>query len=201
MAVEQAASFDIFVEDNDPRGAWDESTDRNIIAFGATYHLTSVGGAWAALTFTGSKIWYFADRPDSHTSFGVSLDGGPMEMFSSYNAALMTGQLLFYASLSPGVHMINVTNIDDGRYTGMDRFVYVVADLGPPFPDVTATHPRVLLQIATHSPTRTVRQRHSGLTAGSQAGIILLAAALAIFAVLTGASWFSTGEYGHVTPT
>ncbi|EJD41340.1 hypothetical protein AURDEDRAFT_127093 [Auricularia subglabra TFB-10046 SS5] len=127
----EPTSQDVIVEDNDsaiqygPLDKWSESRDTNIIEFGTTYHLTGALGAWAAFSFSGTRIWYYADRLDNHGNFGASIDGGPSAVYSSFNTALLKGQLLFYAQVPPGRHTLNITNLEDTKVVGLDRFVYV----------------------------------------------------------------------------
>lgn len=192
----EPTSQDVIVEDNDsliqygPSDKWSESRDTNIIEFGTTYHLTGALGAWAALSFSGTRIWYFADRLNNHGNFGASIDGGPTAVYSSFNTALLKGQMLFYAQLPPGRHTINITNLEDTKVVGVDRFVYrplgIDADSLSTTTSGAGAGPTPGRQQSDNQEQSQTSSR-SSLSAGAYVGIGLASGAIALLLVLVGA--------------
>lgn len=192
--MEQPTAQDVVVEDNDPsivyKGEWNVGTDPTLYT-GESYHNTGQVGAWVAFPFTGSFIFYISDKNNDHGAFGVSIDNGPQTVLSSFNAELLKQQVLFSQAVSPGPHVINITNLD-ARFTGLDQFAY------RPLPpdDPTSTPSSVIATTPSRSPAE--RPTDSGLpvadTADSDAplptgayvGIGLGAAAVLILLAAAG---------------
>ncbi|EJD38487.1 hypothetical protein AURDEDRAFT_139533 [Auricularia subglabra TFB-10046 SS5] len=189
----EPTSQDVVVEDNDPTiqygppGIWGQSTDKSIIDSGTTYTdtpATGALGAWAAFSFNGTRIWYFADRFNTHGNFGASIDGGPMAVYSSWNAALATGQMLYYAQLPPGGHTLNITNLDNTKVIGVDRFVYRPLGVDAS-PTSSIPQPDSSLGSQTQTSAPAAPKAHAALSPGAYIGIGFAAGVLALLLALS----------------
>lgn len=60
-----------------------------------------------------------------HGNFSVAIDDLPLSIGSSYNRGYQIPQSLFDQALEPGQHVINVTNLEDGKGMTLDFFACV----------------------------------------------------------------------------
>ncbi|EJD32557.1 hypothetical protein AURDEDRAFT_178354 [Auricularia subglabra TFB-10046 SS5] len=120
---------DILIEDDDerhvsyyPAGAWEFLSESKYHA--STYHMTSTPGAYMTFTFSGSFVEYYSDLHNDHGAFTASLDGEVVFSASSQSKTLLEQRVLFSSAVSPGHHVLTITNGKDMRVTGVDYFVY-----------------------------------------------------------------------------
>ncbi|EJD45422.1 hypothetical protein AURDEDRAFT_165637 [Auricularia subglabra TFB-10046 SS5] len=122
---------DVVVEDDDlvhvtysPESAWKAVQDQPENYRSGSYHKTSVSGATATISFTGSFIAYYSDYNYNHGNFVVALDGVVISQLSTHNTYLIKQQLIFGTFVSDGTHNLAITNTEDGHIVGVDYFVY-----------------------------------------------------------------------------
>lgn len=60
-----------------------------------------------------------------HGNFSVAIDKLPLLIGSSYNRAYRIPQSLFDHALEPGPHVVNVTNLEEGKAMTVDFFACV----------------------------------------------------------------------------
>ncbi|EJD46805.1 hypothetical protein AURDEDRAFT_151531 [Auricularia subglabra TFB-10046 SS5] len=122
----------VVVEDDDtaqvayyPAGAWGFRTGGpNSTYHGKSYHLTSAPGAYLTFTFTGSFVAYYSDLNHDHGDFTVSLDESTVFFGTSYSPSLVEQRVLFSTAVSPGRHILTITNSQNATTTGVDYFSY-----------------------------------------------------------------------------
>jgi hypothetical protein len=105
-----------------PLDAWFRDDDP-VGYTGASYHLTYEYNASAIFTFSGISVWLYADKNFDHGLFSVRVDGGVPALIEGQTAAHEGPMALFHSgSLEPGLHTINVTNLEGLRALGIDYF-------------------------------------------------------------------------------
>lgn len=65
---------------------------------------------------------FYADRNFDHGPFSASIDGGAATMFSSYSAVYTDTNALFSRAVSPGHHVLTITNAAAGTGLGVTYF-------------------------------------------------------------------------------
>ncbi|EJD46823.1 hypothetical protein AURDEDRAFT_113637 [Auricularia subglabra TFB-10046 SS5] len=122
----------VIVEDDDashvsyhPPEAWDSAKGADHQMFhGTSYHVTHAADAYLIFIFNGTYVEYYSDSNFDHGDFLVSVDGKQPVTRNSYAPSWTEGPALFTATLEPGPHTLRLTNIVDGKFTGLDYFVY-----------------------------------------------------------------------------
>ncbi|KAH7101497.1 hypothetical protein BKA62DRAFT_177798 [Auriculariales sp. MPI-PUGE-AT-0066] len=106
-----------------PEGAWLPNTNSTLYTNGS-YWITDTNGARAELAFTGTEVWFYADKNSDHGTFNAMIDDGPPTTILGYNDQLISQTLLFYARVEPGEHVLSLVNLD--KVLGIDYFACVL---------------------------------------------------------------------------
>ncbi|EJD46833.1 hypothetical protein AURDEDRAFT_164282 [Auricularia subglabra TFB-10046 SS5] len=149
-----------------PPNGWDDRHGAGFEMFhGSSYHVTAVAGGYVRFTFNGSYVAYYSDLNSDHDNFRVSVDGASAGTASSYASSWTNGsRLLFSTPLSPGPHVLTITNVKGGAWTGLDYFMYLPATV----PRSTSTRaPATPTPTSTSSSTRITRTTTSSTTSTS----------------------------------
>ncbi|KAJ3984758.1 hypothetical protein F5890DRAFT_1514962 [Lentinula detonsa] len=114
------ASFNLTVEDSSPlisyspAGAWFDSPSNDTLLSsysGSSYHTTSIQGATATITFSGTAITIFGGHRPNYGTFQISVDGQNVVASESSAGQDVVQQILGTASgLSNGKHTAVITS-------------------------------------------------------------------------------------------
>ncbi|KAH7103360.1 hypothetical protein BKA62DRAFT_696675, partial [Auriculariales sp. MPI-PUGE-AT-0066] len=130
VAVPPPVPGAVVVEDNgsavsySPAENWTLYNDDELYT-GHSYHLTYVGDAMVEFTFTGSYVWFGADRNTDHGIFIVQLDDETESQYSGASTALEKQQILLERTVVPGQHVLRIKNGEDKKALGVDYFAYL----------------------------------------------------------------------------
>ncbi|KZV91850.1 hypothetical protein EXIGLDRAFT_836828 [Exidia glandulosa HHB12029] len=154
----------------------------------SAYHLTYNNGASVSFEFTGEYVWFYADRNFDHGPFLASIDGGAATMFSSYSAVYTDPNALFSRAVSPGHHVLTITNAAAGTGLGVAYFAYRPTNLSAnttPSSSTASSPPALPESSGSSTPTTIPSPNNGGLPIGAIIGIAI-GVAVVILLVLTG---------------
>ncbi|WP_285785469.1 hypothetical protein [Microbispora sp. NBRC 16548] len=140
---------EVMVNDDDPAitysGGWEnlEGQPSGDNDYHLDLHRTTVSGAWASLTFTGTGVEYVAQRDRRAGPIDIDVDGQPgtppridpstNDDGTPVNDANKGGQTLWkFHGLKYGEHTITIKNVEDGKWGQLDAFRVVTRELANP---------------------------------------------------------------------
>ncbi|OJT05786.1 hypothetical protein TRAPUB_3365 [Trametes pubescens] len=109
----------------DPPSAWTSPSGNDAQAYmNSTFHGTSVSGATAKLTFTGTGVWLYGARQPHYGSFILVVDNEVSAYSNATASKAATGQLLgAVQNLELGQHVVTIMNGGSGPID-LDAIVY-----------------------------------------------------------------------------
>ncbi|EIW63626.1 uncharacterized protein TRAVEDRAFT_114117, partial [Trametes versicolor FP-101664 SS1] len=109
----------------DPPSAWTSPSGNDAQAYmNSTFHGTSVSGATAKLTFTGTGVWLYGARQPDYGSFILVVDNEVAAYSNATASKPTTGQLLgAVQNLEMGQHVVSIMNAGSGPID-LDAIVY-----------------------------------------------------------------------------
>ncbi|MBE3014370.1 hypothetical protein IL992_35120 [Microbispora sp. NEAU-D428] len=140
---------EVMVNDDDPAitysGGWEnlEGQPSGDNDYHLDLHRTTVAGAWASLTFTGTGVDYVAQRDRRAGPIDIAIDGQPgtppridpstNDDGTPVNDANKGGQTLWkFRGLKYGEHTITIKNVEDAKWGQLDAFRVVTRELVNP---------------------------------------------------------------------
>jgi len=117
-APNMLVSFAIAVTYPTP-SAWAVDTNPDYYT-GFSYHLTYIRDATVEFTFTGTEVWFYADKNLDHGFFSAVIDDGEPIVVNGFGE-LTSHIILFTAKVSPGRHTLTLKNLE-AKALGIDYF-------------------------------------------------------------------------------
>ncbi len=113
-------------------GSWTYYSGRTYGDFGNDVHATTVDGASASYTFTGTGIEVLTEENEDEGNIGVYVDGSLYETVSAADASQRLAQQAAVAisGLSPGTHTIKLVK-ESGTYLLLDALVVIPTAIQP----------------------------------------------------------------------
>ncbi|KZV80252.1 hypothetical protein EXIGLDRAFT_845719 [Exidia glandulosa HHB12029] len=117
---------DVNVSYNDPAVSylpqlyWKDSVSGGKTGIKISYNVS----AYLVFNFTGSHIWYFGDFNPDHGNCSFAIDDNPPTVFSTYFQYFLNVQVLWDQGVTPGPHVLTITNLEDRKPVTVASFIY-----------------------------------------------------------------------------
>ncbi|KAH7099061.1 hypothetical protein BKA62DRAFT_710787 [Auriculariales sp. MPI-PUGE-AT-0066] len=166
-----------------PQDAWSSDVDPVFYSSGS-FHMSRASGASVEFEFEGSAVWFYGDTNFDHGDFEVRIDNGVPDRRSSFSSTRLALQLLFAATVQPGRHKLNITNVENFKALSIDYFAYDPLTLPNSPSNSQSSSPTQSPSTNDPSSSTTESSVGTGLALGAIVGIVMGLVALLLIGVL-----------------
>lgn len=97
---------------------------RSISYLDGYIHASNQSSATISFSFFGQILWYYSDLDKNRGSFTISVDSQPAIQLSAFSNSHADVTALYNTRLDPGPHTVVLTNTEQGKYMGLDYFMF-----------------------------------------------------------------------------